>query len=81
MMVVVGVILLSGLLPKIGNYVPASSIAGFLLVLGLFKTFILDAPAALAVNPAVGGSALVVTAISNPFLGMLAGIAARILGL
>ena len=81
MMAVVGVILLSGLLPKIGNYVPSSSIAGFLLVLGLFKTFVLDAPAALSVNPAVGGSALVVTAISNPFLGMLAGIAARILGL
>ena len=81
MMVVVGVILLSGLLPKIGNYVPSSSIAGFLFVLGLFKTFVLDAPAALAVNPAVGGSALVVTAISNPFLGMLAGIAARILGM
>ncbi len=34
MMVVVGVILLSGLLPKIGNYVPSSSIAGFLFVLG-----------------------------------------------
>ena len=81
MMAVVGVILLSGLLPKIGNYVPSSSIAGFLLVLGLFKTFVLDAPAALAAQPAVGGSALVVTAISNPFLGMLAGIAARFLGL
>lgn len=81
MMVVVGVILLTGLLPKIGNYVPASSIAGFLFVLGLFKTFVLDAPAALAVNPAVGGTALVVTAISNPFLGMVAGILARILGL
>lgn len=81
MMVVVGVILLSGLLPKIGRYVPASSIAGFLFVLGLFKTFVLDAPVALASNPAVGGTALVVTAISNPFLGMIAGIAARILGL
>lgn len=81
MMVVVGVILLSRLLPKIGNYVPASSIAGFLFVLGLFKTFVLDAPVALAAAPAVGGSALVVTALSNPFFGMLAGIAARILGL
>ena len=81
MMIVVGIILLSGLLPKIGNYVPSSSIAGFLIVLWLFKTFILDAPVALAINPAVGGTALVVTAISNPFLGMLAGIAARVLGL
>lgn len=81
MMVVVGVILLSGLLPKIGKFVPASSIAGFLFVLGLFKTFVLDAPAALAVSPAVGGSALVVTAVSNPFFGMLAGIVVRMLGL
>lgn len=81
MMIVVGVILISGLLPKIGNYVPASSIAGFLFVLGIFKTFVLDAPVALATSPAVGGTALVVTAISNPFLGMVAGIAARFLGL
>ena len=81
MMIVIGVILLTGLLPKIGRYVPSSSIAGFLFVLGVFKTVCLDAPTALATAPAVGGLTMAVTAITNPFFGMLAGIAARLLGL
>ena len=81
MMVVIGVILLTGLLPKISKYVPSSSIAGFLFVLGIFKTVALDAPAALQNHPAVGGLTMVVTAVTNPFLGMLAGAAARFLGL
>ena len=54
---------------------------GFLFVLGIFKTVALDAPAALAMNAAVGGSTLVVTAVTNPFLGMLAGIVVRMLGI
>ena len=45
MMVVIGVILLLKLLPKIGKFVPSSSIAGFLFVLGIFKTVVLDASA------------------------------------
>lgn len=81
MMLVIGVILLVGLLPKISKYVPAASIAGFLFVLGIFKTVALDAPAALATNAAVGGTAMVVTAVTNPFLGMVAGVIARFLGL
>ncbi len=81
MMVIVGLILVFGLLPKIGKYVPASSIAGFLFVLGIFKTVVLDAPAAFATNAAVGGTTMVVTAVTNPFLGMLAGVVTRALGL
>ena len=81
MMLIIGVILLLGLLPKISKYIPSSSIAGFLFVLGIFKTVALDAPAALASNAAVGGTAMVVTAISNPFLGMVAGVIARFLGM
>ena len=81
MMVVIGVILLLKLLPKIGKFVPSSSIAGFLFVLGIFKTVVLDAPSAFAVNAAVGGTTMVVTAVTNPFLGMLAGVAAKLLGL
>jgi AGZA family xanthine/uracil permease-like MFS transporter len=81
MMLVIGVILLLGLLPKISKYVPSSSIAGFLFVLGIFKTVVLDAPTALATNAAVGGTTMVVTAVTNPFLGMVAGVIARFLGL
>jgi len=81
MMVVIGVILLTGLLPKISKYVPSSSIAGFLFVLGIFKTVALDAPGALATHPVVGGLTMVVTAITNPFIGMVAGVVARVLSL
>ena len=63
------------------RYVPSSSIAGFLFVLGIFKTVIADAPLAFASNAAAGGTAMVVTAVTNPFLGMLAGVAAKLLGL
>ena len=78
---VIGLILIFKLLPKIGRYVPSSSIAGFLFVLGIFKTVVLDAPVAFATNAAVGGTAMVVTAVTNPFLGMVAGVAAKLLGL
>ncbi len=81
MMVVIGLILIFKLLPKIGRFVPSSSIAGFLFVLGIFKTVALDAPTAFSLNAAVGGTTMVVTAVTNPFLGMIAGVAAKLLGL
>ena len=62
------------------SYLPAS-IAGFLFVLGVFKTVALDAPAALANAPAVGGITMVATAITNPFIGMIAGLLAKFIGL
>lgn len=81
MMAVIGFILLFKLLPKIGRFVPSSSIAGFLFVLGIFKTVVADAPLAFASHAAAGGTAMVVTAVTNPFLGMIAGVAAKLLGL
>ena len=81
MMAIIGLILVFKLLPKIGKFVPSSSIAGFLFVLGLFSTVVPDAPLALAENPAAGGAAMVVTAVTNPFLGMLAGVVVKLLGL
>ena len=78
---IIGLILVFKLLPKIGKFVPSSSIAGFLFVLGLFSTVVPDAPLALAENPAAGGAAMVVTAVTNPFLGMLAGVVVKLLGL
>lgn len=81
MMLVIGVLLLAGILPKISKFVPPASIAGFLFVLGVFKTVALDAPAALANAPAVGGITMVATAITNPFIGMIAGLLAKFIGL
>ncbi|MFD2704561.1 NCS2 family permease [Salibacterium lacus] len=78
MMGLMAVILFAGWLPKIGRYVPSASISGFLFVLGAIVTLPSNAAAALAGEGAgtgvVGGMTMVVTAITDPFLGMLAGI-------
>ncbi len=84
MMALMAVVLFTGLLPKIGKFIPAQSIAGFLFVLGAFITLPLDGAVALsgdAGSPLVGGVTLVVTAIVDPFVGMLAGIVLKLFGL
>jgi len=75
MMPLMAVILFAGFLPKIGKYVPSESIAGFLFVLGAIVTVPINASAALGGgNAIVGGVTMTVTAISDPFLGMMAGL-------
>ncbi len=83
MMGIMAVILFAGLLPKIGNYIPSESIAGFLFVLGAIVTAPSSALAALSVTgipggAMVGGITMTVTAISDPFFGMLSGVVFRL---
>ncbi|EEH97810.1 MULTISPECIES: guanine permease [Clostridium] len=78
MMLIMAAILFFGLLPKIGKYVPSQSISGFLFVLGILVTLPGNAASALAGSDSlVGGVTMGVTAITDPFLGMLAGIITR----
>ncbi|MEG2570177.1 MAG: NCS2 family permease, partial [Clostridia bacterium] len=81
MMVIMAGILFFALLPKIGKFVPSQSIAGFLFVLGAFATVPASAGVAFAAdgNPAVGAVTMAVTAVSDPFFGMLAGIALKVI--
>lgn len=82
MMVIMFVILITGLLPKIGKFVSAQSIAGFLFILGAFVTTPGDGAAALTgANPIPGGVTMVVTAMVDPFVGMLSGIVLKLFGL
>lgn len=75
MMSIMAIILLSGLLPKLGKYIPSESIAGFLFVLGAIVTVPVNAALALGGEGSlVGGVTMTVTAITDPFLGMLAGL-------
>ncbi|ALX49587.1 guanine permease [Lentibacillus amyloliquefaciens] len=78
MMALMAIILFLKLLPKIGKFVPSASIAGFLFVLGAIVTLPGNAQAALSAEGAgaslIGGMTMVVTAIADPFLGMLAGV-------
>lgn len=83
MMVIMAIILFAKLLPKIGKFVPSASIAGFLFVLGAIVTLPANAISALTGEGAgsgiVGGVTMIVTAITDPFLGMLAGIIVQFL--
>lgn len=74
MMVIMAVILLIGWLPKIGQYVPSASIAGFLFILGAVVIF--PENAATAMHGSLGtiaGITLVITALVDPFTGLLTG--------
>jgi AGZA family xanthine/uracil permease-like MFS transporter len=79
MMAVMAAILASGLLPVLGKKVPSESIAGFLFVLGALVAFPANIQAAVGANPVVGGVAAVVTAATDPFIGLVAGLAVKLL--
>ncbi len=83
MMAIMALILVFRLLPKIGRYVASQSIAGFLLVLGAVVTVPTNAAGAFdASQPGgilAGGVALTVTAIADPFFGLLAGIVVKLI--
>ncbi|MFD2630512.1 NCS2 family permease [Oceanobacillus kapialis] len=78
MMLLMAIILFAKLLPKIGKYVPSASIVGFLFVLGAIVTLPDNAAAALTAESGgatwIAGVTMVVTAITDPFLGLLAGV-------
>ena len=91
MMLIMAAILLLRLLPTIGRYVHSSAIAGFLFVLGVFVTFISNIQGAIAQCPATQGpfgfspwgmavgATVIVSARWNPFYGLLAGIAIKLI--
>ncbi|HWR39124.1 MAG TPA: NCS2 family permease [Patescibacteria group bacterium] len=84
MMALMAAILVAGLLPKIARYVPNESISGFLLVLGAIVTVPVNAGLALqsglnTPESIVGGVTITVTAITDPFFGMVAGLLVRFL--
>lgn len=83
MMSVMALILFFGLLPKIGKFIPSQSIAGFLFILGAFVTIPADGAAAFATGevggPVLAAVTMAVTAVMDPFFGMLAGIVLKVL--
>jgi len=83
LMAIMMIVLLTGLLPKIAKYVPVQAIAGTLFVLGVFVTMPENASLAFSGNDGLGtlacGTTLAVTAVTDPFFGILAGIAVKLL--
>ena len=81
-MLATGILILTGLIGRLGKYLPAQSIAGFLFVIGMIMTFAPNlSTVAGTENPMSGYIALGVTTWSkNPFLGMVAGILVNFFG-
>jgi len=74
---IVSAIFLTKTITRIAKYIPAETISGFLFVLGAFAVFPGDAAAALAEDPVVGGCVIIVTSFSDPFIGMISGLALK----
>lgn len=76
-MAIMAIILLLFLLPKIGKFIPIGATAGFLFIIGAI--IVLPDNLVLAVQDGnmVGIITFLITAISDPFIGMLAGILAQ----
>jgi AGZA family xanthine/uracil permease-like MFS transporter len=79
MMAIMTLILALKLLPKIAKYVPSQSIAGFLFVLGAIVVFPTNIGLGLQEAPVIAGVTAVVTAATDPFTGMVAGVILRFL--
>ena len=81
-MLVTAVLILTGVIGRLGKYLPAQSIAGFLFVIGLLMTFAPNAASVAGSEGSMAGFiAMGVTAWSkNPFLGMVAGIVVKFFG-
>jgi len=81
-MLLLGVLLLVGAVIKLCKYIAYESIAGFLVIIGIFATFIPNINNAFATGQTGQAAiAMAVTAITkNPFFGLVAGIATRYFG-
>jgi len=81
-MLATGLLILTGMISRLGKYLPAQSISGFLFAIGIFLTFIPNLQTVTASEGSVSGIvALGVTALfKNPFLGMVAGILCNFFG-
>jgi AGZA family xanthine/uracil permease-like MFS transporter len=82
MMAVSGALLLTGLMTKIGRYVPSQSIAGFLLIIGFSLTLVPNLSAVAASESPLEGivAASVTMLTNNAFIGMAAGIIVKMTG-
>lgn len=79
MMLILAAVLLTRTMPKIAKFVPNQCIGGFLFVLGAIVVFPGNAVSAMQEAPLVAGVTTIVTATTDPFVGMVAGIAVRAL--
>jgi AGZA family xanthine/uracil permease-like MFS transporter len=82
MMLVCGFLLLTGVIGKLGRYIPSASISGFLVVIGFLLTFLPNLNGVMADSkPVAGIIALGVTALTqNAFIGVVVGTIVNLSG-
>lgn len=71
------VVLFAKVVPKAAKYLTTECIAGFLIIVGAISVFSINAASALEISPAIAGVTMVITATSDPFIGMIAGLLVR----
>lgn len=79
-LVILAVLLILGVVTKIAKYIPTQSIAGFLVVIGIFATFLpqISNVERFGSNIPVAAVTMAVTKLTNnPFLGVVAGLVIR----
>jgi AGZA family xanthine/uracil permease-like MFS transporter len=81
-LVLLAVLLILGVVTKISKYMPTQSIAGFLVIIGIFSTFLpqLNNSGFASDIPVAGVTMAVTKLTNNPFIGVLAGLATREFG-
>lgn len=72
------VLLFSRSVPKLAKYMTTECVTGFLVIVGALSIFSGNALTALQISPLVAGMTIVVTATTDPFLGMVAGLLVRL---
>jgi len=78
-MAIMAFILLLFLLPKIGKLIPIGATAGYLFIIGAIIVIPDNLVAAVQDGNMVGIITFVITAISDPFIGMVAGILTQLI--
>lgn len=72
------VLLFSKSVPKLAKYMTTECVTGFLVVVGALSIFSGNALTALQAAPLIAGMTIVVTSVTDPFLGMVAGLLVRL---
>jgi xanthine/uracil permease len=85
LMIAMALILFARLVPKMARYIPSASISGFLFVLGSMVSVPLSASASFngadTANTLAAGATMAVTALVDPFIGLIAGLLIRSLSI
>lgn len=81
-LILLTVLLILGVITRVSKYMPTQSIAGFLVIIGIFSTFLpqLRNPGFASDIPVAGVTMAVTKLTNNPFIGVLAGLATRTFG-